>query len=43
MKEVEVVIVVKKKFPITTSLGEIERQLIRCGWKIVQVCGVKEV
>lgn len=43
MKEYEITLVVKKKFPGNTVLGEIERELIRMGWKIVQVYEVKEV
>ena len=42
-KEIEIIMVVKKKFPANTTLGEIERELLREGWEIVQVYKVKEL
>jgi len=43
IKEFEITMVVKKRFPASVTLGEIERELLRKGWEIVQVYEVKEV
>ena len=43
MKEVEITLVVRKRFPVGKTLGEIERELIHQGWEIIQVYKVKEV
>ena len=43
LTEIEITMVVKKRFPANVTLGEIERELIRKGWEIVQVYEVKEI
>ena len=43
LKEIEITMVVKKRFPAKVTLGEIERELLRKGWEIVQIYEVKEV
>ena len=41
--EIEITMVVKKRFPANATIGEIERELLKKGWEIVQVYKVKEV
>jgi len=43
MKEFEITLVVRKRFPVGKTLGEIERELIHQGWAIVQVYEVREI